>query len=291
MDRLWDRRAETYVNEIASTFSQAKWASPSKGSQRTMARFQSSLAVCLISTPCEVLHTCADDTSVSDALTANVERYDHVPVVNSAGGIVGVLFRGDCQTPVLLRRVGDIMRPLNSTTILQSDSCLIDFVRNADRFPTRLLKDRDAFIGLVTLADLQKLPVRVVLFAAITQLEMNMAAAIEFAFPATVDWRRLLDRKQDDELENRIGSARHEDHGIKELDHTDFRDKETILSRASMLAEHRETFKIQIKKIRRLRNKVAHGNDYAATRGDANELPQLIRWIDDWTAFLERACA
>ena len=70
------------------------------------------------------------------------------------------------------------MNPLSEQLLIGADASILDFMMMADRQRCRLVVLESEISGLVSLSDLQRLPVRAALFALITQSEIKMADAI-----------------------------------------------------------------------------------------------------------------
>ena len=71
--------------------------------------------------------------------------------------------------------VGDICEPLSEQNCLRGDSPLIDYVLTADERPFRIVQLTSGKLGTVDVEDLQKLPVRALLFIKFAQLETLLA--------------------------------------------------------------------------------------------------------------------
>ncbi|MGO4843671.1 hypothetical protein AB4144_66485, partial [Rhizobiaceae sp. 2RAB30] len=67
---------------------------------------------------------------------------------------------------------------LREAHLIGADASILSFVKEADTRPFRLLVSERGIVGLVSLSDLQKLPVRAALFGLVTGLEMAMTDAI-----------------------------------------------------------------------------------------------------------------
>ena len=74
-----------------------------------------------------------------------------------------------------MEAIGDDFVPFSEDIVIGADASIIDFVTTADERQTRLVVSGDRVAGLVSLSDLQQLPVRAALFTLITRLEIAMA--------------------------------------------------------------------------------------------------------------------
>src|SRR5262249_61336057 len=84
------------------------------------------------------------------------------------------------------------MRLLSDDNLIGDNASILDFIMGADSRPCRLLVAGTQISGLVSLSDLQRLPVRATLFALITGLEIIMAEAIRHRYPAPEYWMAFL---------------------------------------------------------------------------------------------------
>lgn len=103
-------------------------------------------------------------------------RYRHMAVIDGrqAIGILdldrarGKVGHDDERSPL---RVEEVFEPVNDENTMSSDSPLIDYILTADTRPFRLVKMPGNKLGTVDIEDLQKVPVRILLFMHFIQLE------------------------------------------------------------------------------------------------------------------------
>ncbi|MBV5269366.1 MAG: hypothetical protein JZU55_04890, partial [Afipia sp.] len=74
------------------------------------------------------------------------------------------------------------MRPITEADLIGADAGILDFIRQADFSKFRFLVTGTEISGLVSLSDLQRLPVRAALFGVITHLEMVMTEVIRVKY-------------------------------------------------------------------------------------------------------------
>jgi predicted transcriptional regulator len=137
-------------------------------------RLDRGLTVNLINTPRDDLEVCRTDMVVGPDLEHNTYRnFDFLPVFEG-DEIVGLLDRVQALTRKSDhgRPVKEVMAPLGEPNLIAARAGVRDFIRSADTAPARLVIDGTRVSGIVTIADLQKLPVRVALFSLITHLEL-----------------------------------------------------------------------------------------------------------------------
>lgn len=263
---------------------------------RSLSAFQESLPVYLIATPRSDFKTCLPHEALSDVVERHrADAFDFLPVmgVETRGGetIAGVLevtpfFR---EVPPK-QSVRDCMQLLCEQHLIGADASILTFIRDADRHPFRFVVSGREINGLVSVSDLQRLPVRAALFAMVTQLEMAMADVVRRRFPEPDTWRQKLSQGRAQKVQQKIASATSEDTLVDQILYTQFCDKVTIISKAGICssneASNRTSFGKDMKDIENLRNNLAHANDYAATRDTARHVCECVRKMDEWIRFL-----
>jgi hypothetical protein len=213
------------------------------------------------------------------------KQFDFLPVLEPTNTrIIGLVeIRPFMQRGAPDATVGTMMRPLSEENLLGADASILDFVRHADRQKCRLIVSDHQISGLVSLSDLQRLPVRAALFGLVTYLEIEMTNVIRHEFDGTEDWLDRLSKKRRDRLQAEIAKARFDDCLVDALLFTQFPDKATIVRKSPRFKFDVDTFENEFEKIRSLRNHLAHANDYATSPEAAVETSSTVRLIDKWT--------
>jgi len=273
------------------------WASSMVGHdpQATMKELQKVFIVGLIATKRKELETCQQD----EALPAVVERtrinmFDFLPVVEAKPAdaepyakIIGLVevasFR---QGEVPDSDIRSFMHPLSDENLIGADANILDFVRNADRQRCRLLVSGLEISGLVSLSDLQRLPVRAALFGLVTHFEIIMTNAIRREFNGAEGWLARLSIERQSQIEEKISNAKLMDGFVDNLLFTQFGDKETIIRKSPFFKLNKTAFKSELAAIQSLRNALAHANDYASSRGAASGTCRTVRLIEQWSKTL-----
>lgn len=139
------------------------------------------LTVELISTERAQFITCSRGETLASVRDRNTESYDFLPVSDEQSGrIIGLLHAAPLMEGASHREtVEEHFEPLSEDFLVGADSSILDFIKDADEKPCRLVVSGGSITGLVTLSDLQKLPVRAALFALITGFEITMYDAIK----------------------------------------------------------------------------------------------------------------
>jgi hypothetical protein len=257
----------------------------------TLEAFQNDLTVNLIRTPRSAFETCG----LHEALAVVVERnrankFDFLPVVelppnrsDSRNKIVGLIelvpFMQGADVGGL---VHENMRPLSDENLIGADASILTFVRDADRQPCRLIVSGREISGLVSLSDLQRLPVRATLFAMVTHLEMTMADSIRREFQGSEDWICRLSPNRQAKVRDKVAEAKVQDVFVEMLLLTEFGDKVTIIKKRPDFCWGKGAFESELNQVQSLRNNLAHANDYAATREAAKRTCETVRLAETW---------
>ena len=242
---------------------------------------QGVLRVSLIATPRARLEKCRPEESIAAVQRRNTKGYDFLPVVQGDGedaAIVGLFHAKSFQgTPSVDGIVRHKMHNLSDANLIGADASILDFLSEVSSRPFRLLVSGRRIDGLVSWSDLQKLPVRAALFGLITGLEIVMSAAIRSKYPTGDDWLSHLSNGRRTKVWKKFESSRENDSEVDALLFTEISDKATIIRKSWDLGESQKQLKEHFKRIRKLRDKLAHANDYATTLDDAIGVCRTVR--------------
>lgn len=242
----------------------------------------SGLSVGLIATPRGDLKTCQREEALSDVMKRNDKTYDFLPVVelktDEEDRILG-LFPAhkffDDET--LHGNIKNHFGPLSEEFLIGAGTSILDFLKDADAKPCRLVVSGPKITGLVSLSDLQKLPVRATLFALITGFEITMFEAIKEKLPETKAWMAHLNTNRKRKIKKEIQMSRRDDGHVNDLLFTQFCEKADIIVKSFRLSQSKTKLRGQLKVIQRLRDNLAHANEYAATREHAKSVCAVVR--------------
>lgn len=257
------------------------WAKSNFGDHRDgFDTLHTGLTVELILTSRDDLKVCSADDQIVDVVTDNIEKYDYLPVVRSEDDrkITGLFHAKEFSVRApLVGTVAQNFTPLSEETIIGADSSILDFILDADQKPCRLVVSGAHIVGLVSLSDLQRLPVRAALFAVITGFEISMMSAIRKWYGDEEVWMSNLtdDRRRILEEQRSISLAK--DGLIDSLLLTQFCDKKQLVFKRYQGQRSKTSLKNVLNKIERLRDFVAHANDYAASPEQATEVCRVVR--------------
>lgn len=262
-----------------------RWVTSVVAAPELMQTLQDDLPVRLIATPRQDLRTCHMKEPLGDVVERNLEAFDFFPVVDGLPGetehIVGLVELAPfTQTTTPNVRVEDRMEHLSEDNLIGADASILSFIKSADRQPCRLVVSGARIDGLVSLSDLQKLPVRAALFSLITFVEMAMAHAIRLDCPKPILWKKRLSTPRRAKLEEAVQSARKKNAWIEDLLLTQFADKVQIIRKSDAFRGSKSAFERTMKQIQKLRDGLAHANEYAYSRSTASAVCETVRQIE-----------
>ena len=260
----------------------ANWASPAfAGTGDVFQTLQSGLTVGLVATHRDELKTCKKSELVSHVLNANSDDFDFIPVMDDFGHeprFVGLFpaaeVRKSCNDDGL---VASVYLPLAEEYLIGADASILDFVIQADTRPCKLVVSGSQIVGLVTLSDLQRLPVRAALFALITGFEMTMADFIKAKLPDAQAWMAMLKPRRIEKIQQEISMAQAKDAFVDTLLYAQFCDKAEIMKCLKPIDMSDPAFERQLRHFEDLRNSLAHANQYAASPDQAKHVCNLVR--------------
>lgn len=228
------------------------------------------------------LVTCRIDEPI-DALRARADigPFDQLPVLDAAR-IVGLLRRSRLLGAAAGGTVRDLFDRLDETMLIAADAGILAFLLQAKASPCRLILDGGRITGLVSRSDLQKLPVRSLLFHFVTHLELAMAAWIRRHLPDDKLWLGVLTPARRVAVEARYAQLAQARLAVDRLTATMFADKRAVLLRTADLPVSRNRAKEAFEQIEALRDAVAHIGDYALTQEAADRTIDTVALARFW---------
>ena len=177
---------------------------------------------------------------------------------------------------------------LSDANLIGADASIRDFILGVDSRPICLTVSGQRIDGLVSWTDLQKLPVRAALFGMITGLELSMSCAIERKFGGGDGWMQKLGPGAQSRIRERVNESSENDGNDNALLHTQFHDKATIMRKSISLGRSKTEVKKALKRIKKLRDLVAHANNYAGSIDEARHLARTVRELIEIQKLLEK---
>ncbi|WP_029314497.1 CBS domain-containing protein [Acidiphilium angustum] len=230
------------------------------------------------------------EESVAEAVgRADKHRFDYLPVCDGTDGpVVGLFARKDISSDRAVR-VCDVMQPLSSANLIAIDAPLLQFVLSADTAPCRLILDDTEIRGLVTLSDIQRLPVRTALFSLFIHLELVLTVVLRREIGPDRSPFEFLSSNRAENARNRWESSQ-----FNSMDHDpysalQFGDKKTIAKKLKLCGLSGTRIDRDLNSIEKiLRNPIAHGANYALTMPAALELVRATRLVKSWIGYLRQ---
>jgi CBS domain-containing protein len=229
------------------------------------------------------LRTCSiNDSAMAVLADRAFADFEHIPVRDDAGHIVGVLNR---SAQAIVGNASETMQQLDESLLVAAEAPLMSFVRLAGTVPYKLVLNENGIRGIVTRSDLLKLPVRLVAFAFVTHLEALMADVIRTRNQqGDESWLEFLSegrRKKVTEKRDTLKGSRME---LDLLEFTEFCDKRQIVKKISSLGRD---FIDETEDLEKLRDQIAHAATFISSDKDAREFALKIQNAEKWMAKLQ----
>ncbi len=183
---------------------------------------------------------------------------------------------------------GDYQLIFHPSEIIAFSTPLMELLPLLREKPRLFVLESNRISGIVTCGDLQKAPVRMLLFGLVTLLEMNLLRLVRLCFPQD-SWQKLLKKERLTVAKHLWEQGRSRNQAIDLLDYLQFCDKrDLILSSPEMVERlglkskrYGERF---LKSAEALRNKLAHAQDLV----NGSSWPELIVLAEEIEALLQR---
>jgi hypothetical protein len=245
-----------------------RWAARTLGhsAEQYLAAIRSQGPVAVIATPRVQVQCRPQRDWASVESDAALTDFDNVPLTDDAGRTI---------THVYVRGTGRV--ELQESMFMSAGAPLIDFLETADQQRSRLLVDGRAVTALVTLSDVQKLPVYGLLFGLLIAVEMLLMDWIRKACSDEPDaWLNLLVHKQRKSIESNWLDAVQKDLTIDRLALASF--GQEIQAAAGLgLFSGNEQRRHDMDELKALRDLVFHAAEFAPTPAHALRIPQYTR--------------
>ena len=220
---------------------------------------------------------------MSEVRTRNRDPvFDYLPVEDAAGYPIGLLSNRAISDAHLDddAHVIDHIDPLSEADLIDVKTSLVTLVGRIRQKPLLVVSARK-IIGMVAWSDLQKLPVRVALFALVTEFELTMYETIMRQYGKREDWTEHLDKGRLCMAEKQYRDRLDRGSDVDRLLCTQFCDKRDILIKSFDFGPGREKLERKFRAIERLRNDVAHANNYAMSFEQTDQLRVTLGDLDE----------
>jgi Predicted transcriptional regulator with C-terminal CBS domains len=198
-------------------------------------------------------------------------------LVRLGGYAVGVLERKGADNG---KTVAERMRPLSEAMLISADAPLSEFLKICHHDSFRLVVDGTSVAGIVTVSDLQKLPVRLHAFTRITHLEMLMAEIIGRRSVGQDDsWRQYLTPRKIKNAEKYRAAYEREDLNLQLIEYTDFGDKVQVISG---LCKELALAQPELQSVEKLRHEIMHARPVDESQVGVTTFLERLSLTDKW---------
>jgi predicted transcriptional regulator len=262
---------------LTNNYNSSSWAKmPLDGKvEEILDSIENAMPVSLIATfPFEC---CQDNNQTCEVLNRpELREFDHLPVRNGSGQIVGVLNRNTKRKDETLVR--EAMQHLCEEVLVTANAPLLSFVETADHREYMMVVDGQKITGIVTRSDIQKLAVRPALFLRITCLELLLAQWLRKNCSDEQTWMKTLSQSRQTKINDSWASRQKNNLAIDKISTTELDDKSTAVIELGAFPD-RECARKRLEWVVKLRHSVAHAGDFALTPENADRVAQVTRDI------------
>lgn len=234
----------------------------------TMSRLSAALPASAVASDLDLVHGVLPDYLPDEAILAwalePAHGYSRIPLrATNRPGVSGV-----AELDLMGRRVTS-RRPLVAEDVLASSTGLSELIQRLGHRPFYFLQVGDPVSQIVTVSDLNRLPVRIYLFGLLNHLEGLLVDLINDQYPND-KWLGSLTAEGREEVENRFVLKRERDLDTARIDCTLLSQKLTIIAKSPDLRQRfdmakRKEFDAYARPVNDLRNRIAHGMDPVET--------------------------
>lgn len=255
-----------------------RWASkPLRTSANDfLSAIRSEIPVSLIATP-RVNLKCECAIRWQD-VEANQELadFDQVPLTDDRGvHIEGVYVRGKGKLE------------LRENMLMAADAPLVSFLESADCQTFRFLIVESEVSGMVTISDIQKLPVYSVLFGLVIAVELLLMEWIRNRCGTNEDeWLSKLHKDQLGSVEKHWKDAVNKNMAVDRLSCATFGQEIQAAAGLGLFQKHPD-HRTRLETLERLRHQVCHAAEFAPNLSEALKIPTNVRDAHTVTAWLQ----
>ena len=202
---------------------------------------------------------------------AEYKEFDQIPIKDGAR-----------ITSIWERSNPSQLRALDDSVLVAADSPLSHFIHTVHEQPYRLVVDGTAITSIVTWSDLLKLPVTVLAFSLVAQLELAMNARIKEKYGDENGWLELLATKDKKKIVGRLQKLQLENLALSVLELADFSDKARVLHERLAATD----FENDLEHLKSLRNEIAHVKDIVRSDADLKTFVRRVEIAERWMGTL-----
>ncbi|OHB54628.1 MAG: hypothetical protein A2173_06105 [Planctomycetes bacterium RBG_13_44_8b] len=216
--------------------------------------------------------------------TMDNNRFDVLGVKNHEGYIFGYLLKDEIKG----KTIEDCVKAVELEHLLSLQTPLKDCISRTVKQKWLFVMGSEGVEGIITIADLHKQPVRILLFSAISLLEMAMLEIIKEYFPDEKDWCISSERLK--KAKERLNEREKANQQIDLPQCLEFCDKYGLLIRKQMWSKlgfpNEDEATIVFKELQKLRDNLAHSQEKIWSNID-----QIVKLHDKAEAVLEKCLA
>jgi len=241
-----------------------------------------------ISVLSENINTCSINENVD--LVANMmndKDFDIYGVADENGVIIGYIENNSLSTGT----VKDHYVEFSTDELLSDSTSLIKLIEvfKENNKKRMFILEHNKITRIVTVADLHKQPMRMLIFSYISLLEMQITSKIKEMYPEN-KWKKYLSKDRLETAQTLYNERYKKNEALELIDSTQLCDKGTILRKSDELFSElqfvsKKEFKGFFKKLENLRNHTAHSQE--SLYEDSNELIDLILKVKDMCHILQ----
>ncbi|GHI00328.1 hypothetical protein [Neobacillus kokaensis] len=228
----------------------------------------------------EPLATC---NVLDDALQVKNKMIDYdydVIGMEESGVVIGYLMRDEIKEGICK----DYYRYFSPTELVADSTALITTLLIFKEIDRIFVLEGNRVTKVVTLADLQKPPIRMLLFGLISLLEMHLVRLINYYLPNDT-WKKYLQTNRIEAAEKLFMGRKARNEAIELSDCLQICDKRDIVIHDETLRNHlhiesKSKGKDFFKKLEGLRNNLAHSQDLN-TQNSWNEIFTIIEQTEE----------
>jgi hypothetical protein len=206
--------------------------------------------------------------------------YDHIPIRES-GKIVAILERNNGNGE-------SVRRALDEDVLISADEPLANFIHTVRKQPYRLVLDGARIEGIVTRSDLLKVPVLLLGYSLLSQLELLANRAIDIKYNGSDEWLSELERlegEQAKKIATRKRKAASENLFLPAIELADLVDKLRVIR--DFLPEGCE-FEAELRELVRFRNAVDHVRPLIPSNAHLDQFVRRLEIVTTWTVAIEQ---
>lgn len=209
----------------------------------------------------ELLETCHVNDDAEKIKKEMTNRDFDIFGIEEGGIVIGYVQKEDLKTGTCK----EFYKKFSATEMISESTPLIQTLFLLEHIDRLFILERNRITKVVTLADLQKPPIRMLLFGLITLLEMHFLRLIN-SFLANEQWKKYLKKERIDFAKEIFESRKQKNAAIELSDCLQLCDKRDIIVKDDVLRnvlsiQSKSKFRSFFNRLEMLRNFLAHSQE------------------------------